>query len=274
MRGEGLLTLKGRTVSGFLRLLFQGREACAAHDRADAARTLARFAVLGAFVLGVVPGAPRALAQARKSAGGVNAGVKKTAKTEEPAPGAAKAEGPKAEGAKAAGPKVNVGPIKAFLARSKRLHEQGKLDLSKPQSIVVEGDRREDGTLTGVQITGESAADPQLRAVAQDFVASVNDSHALAFLSDVSRVRMTFTLDGERFKALTASETPSEQRADEMARGYRMLINAGRLVKRGTDEGALLAGMKVSSNGKQLLMNLDMPREQMGNILLRQITPN
>ena len=235
--------------------------------RADAARVLARFAVLGAFVLGVVPGGRAALAQARKAGGGVaaaDAGVKKTTK---------------AEGAKSAAPggertKIDVKPIKAFLARSRRLHEQGKLDLSKPQTLVVEGDRQEDGTLTGVQITGESATDPALRALAQDFVNSVNDSHALVFLDDVSRVRMEFTLDGERFKALTTSETPSEQRAGEMARGYRVLINAGRFVKRGTDEGALLAGMKVSSNGKQLLMNLDMPREQMGNILLRQITPN
>ncbi|HEX8687830.1 MAG TPA: hypothetical protein VF654_15080 [Pyrinomonadaceae bacterium] len=238
---------------------------------AGAARQLARFAVLGAFVLGLVPGGRTALAQARK--GGAAAapeatapGVKKTAKTEAPKAGPEKV--------KTEGGKVDVKPIKAFLARSRRLHEQGKLDLSKPQTIVVEGDRREDGTLTGVQITGDSAADPALRAVAQDFVASVNDSHALAFLSDVSRVRMEFTLDGERFRALTASDAPTELRAEERARGYRMLINAGRLMKRGTDEGALLSGMKVSSSGKQLLMNLDMPREQMGNILLRQITPN
>ena len=59
-----------------------------------------------------------------------------------------------------------------------------------------------------------------------------------------------------------------------MARGYRVLVNAGRLVRRGTDEGALLNRTKVSSNGKQLLMTFDMPREQLGNILLRQITPN
>ena len=242
----------------------------ATQGRAEAARTLARFAVLGAFVLGLVPGGRAALAQARKAGGGVAApgstaaGVKKTAKTE--APGAEK---PKAENAK-----VSVKPIKAFLARSRRLHEEGKLDLSKPQTIVVEGDRQADGTLTGVQITGESAADPALRALAHDFVASINESHALAILSDVSRMRMAFTLDGERFKALTTSDAPSELRAEEMARNYRVLINAGRLMRRGTDEGALLSGMKVSSSGKQLLMNLDMPREQMGNILLRQITPN
>jgi hypothetical protein len=239
----------------------------AAQGRGEAARLFARFAVLGAFVLSVAPGGWAALAQARRGDGGVAAtdsGVKKTSK----------AEGPKANAPKAEGAKVNIKPIKAFLARSKRLHEEGKLDLSKPQTIVVAGDRQADGTLTNVQITGESAANPQLRAVAQDFVSSVNDSHALAFLSDVSRVAMTFTLDGERFKAQTASDTPTEARAEEMARGYRMLLNVGRLAKRGTDEGALMNGMKVSASGKQLLMNLDMPREQMGNILLRQITPN
>ncbi|MET0645596.1 MAG: hypothetical protein ABW208_03185 [Pyrinomonadaceae bacterium] len=235
----------------------------APQGRGEAARLFARFAVLGAFVLGVAPGGWAALAQARRGDGGVAAttdsGVKKTAK----------AEAPKAEGTK-----VNVKPIKAFLARSKKLHEAGKLDLSKPRSIAVVGDRQQDGTLTNVQITGDSASDPALRAVAQDFVTSVNDSHALAFLSDVSRMTMTFTLDGERFKAVTASDAPTEARAEEMARGYRMLLNVGRLAKRGTDEGALMSGMKVSANGKQLLMNLDMPREQMGNILLRQITPN
>jgi hypothetical protein len=233
-------------------------------------RALARFAVLGAFVLGVAPGGWAALAQARKAGGGggvaaSDAGVKKTAKAE--APGAAGA-------ARAESGRVNVKPIKAFLGRSKRLHDQGKLDLSKPRTIVVEGERREDGTLAGVQITGESAADPTMRAVAQDFVASVNESRALAFLNDVSRVSMTFTLDGERFKVLTASDAPSETRAEEMARGYRMFINIGRIARRGTDEGLVLNNMKVSSSGKQLLMNLDMPREQMGNILLRQITPN
>jgi hypothetical protein len=218
----------------------------------DAARLLARFAVVGAFFFGVLPAA----AQTQKVSAVAGAGASSTA---------AKAE----EG------KVNLAPLKAFIARSKRLHEQGRLDLSRSQEIVVEGDRQDDGTLANVQITGASASSAQMRAVAQDFVSSLNQSRALAFLDDdVSHVRMTFALDGERFTAQTASDTPSEQRAEELARGYRMMVNIGRLAKRGTDEGALLNGMKISSSGKQLLMNLDMPRQQMGNILLRQITPH
>jgi hypothetical protein len=232
-------------------LIFPARADSKEPGRGDAARALARFAVLGAFVLGVLPGAAEVFAQAQKAGAVADAGARP--------PDAAK---------------VNMAPIRAFLARSRRLHDQGKLDLSKPQAITVEGDRQADGTLSNVSITGGSSSDPNFRRVAQDFVASVNQSHALRFLDDVSHMRMTFTLDGERFHAESYSDAPTEQRAEEMARGYRMLVNFARLAKRGTDEGAVLNNMKISSSGKQLVMNLDMPREQMGNILLRQITPN
>ncbi|MBC7929802.1 MAG: hypothetical protein H7Z38_04465 [Rubrivivax sp.] len=250
--------------------VFSARDGGAAEGRhTDNTRWLARFAVLGAFVFGVLPASVTGLAQAQKAGASGGAGVKKTAKT-----GGAKAESPKADSAKTESAKVDIGPIRAFIARTKTLNDQGKLDLSKPQTITVDGDRQADGTLTNVEITGESAASPEFRRVADDFVASVNQSHALKFLEDVSRMRMVFTLDGERFKAETASTTPTPERADSMARGYRMMLNFGRMAKRGTTDAALMSGMKISSSGKQLLMNFDMPREQMGNILLKQITPN
>jgi hypothetical protein len=232
-------------------LVFSSRADDKARASGDAARALASFAVVGAFVLVALPGAAEALAQARKAGAVADAGVRKTESA-----------------------RVDMAPIRAFIVRSRRLHEQGRLDLSRPQTITVEADRGDDGTLTNVSITGESSSNPNFRRVAGDFVASVNQSHALQFLDDVSHMRMTFTLDGERFRADTSSDTPSEQRAEEMARGYRMLVNLARLARRGTDEGAVLNNMKISSSGKQLVMNLDMPREQMGNILLRQITPH
>ncbi len=211
--------------------------------------SLARAAVLGAFVLGVLPAGLEVSVLAQKAGAGVSAGVKK--------PG-----------------KINMAPFRAFLARSRKLHEQGKLDLSKRQSITVEADRAEDGTLSNPSVKGESAANPNFRAVAEDFVTSLSESRALQPLEGVSRVRMTFTLDGERFTAATASETPSEARAEEMARGYRMMLNVARMMRRGSPEAPVLGGMKISSNGKQLLMNLDTTREAMGNLLLKQITPN
>lgn len=208
-----------------------------------------RAAVVGAFVLGVLPAGAEGLAFAQKATAGVSADVKR--------PG-----------------KINMAPFRAFLGRSKRLMDQGKLDLSKRRVLTVEADRADDGTLSNHVVTGESAADPHFRAVAQDFVQSLSESRALQPLEGVSRVQMTFTLDGERFTAVTASETPSEARAEELARGYRMMLNVARMMRRGTPEAPVLTGMKISANGKQLLMNLDTTREAMGNLLLKQVTPN
>jgi hypothetical protein len=210
---------------------------------------IARAAVLGAFVLGVLPGGVEGSVFAQKVDAGVSAGVKKPAR-------------------------INMAPFRAFLTRSKRLMDQGKLDLSKRRTLTVEAERADDGTLSKHTITGESSADPQLRAVAQDFVTSLSESRALQPLEGVSRVRMTFTLDGESFTAETASETPSAARAEEMARGYRMMLNVARMMRRGTPEAPVISGMKISSSGKQLLMTLDTTREAMGNLLLKQITPN
>ena len=210
-----------------------------------------RLVVVGAFVLGVLPvtGGALLLAQPQKTDGGVSAKAGKPVR-------------------------INSAPLKAWLARARQQQAAGKLDLSAPRSVQIEADRAEDGTLSNAVITGPSARDPQFRKLAQDFVAALNESKGLSFLQDVSHVRMNFSLDRERFTSETASDVPSAQRAEEMARGYRAMINVGRLMRRGTDDALVMNNMKVSASGKQLLMTLDMPREQMGNILLKQITPN
>lgn len=242
-----------------------------ARSELDAARglhALVRFAVLGAVVLGALPAAPEGLsvAQSRKAGADVSAA---NAEGKGAAGGKTSAD---SSGAKPA--KISTAPFKAFLARAKKLADEGKLDLSKRQAITVEGDRREDGTLLNPAITGESASNPHFRRTAQDFVAALNESRVLHPLEGVSRVSMTFTLDGEKFTAQTASAAPSEARAAEMARGYRVMLNVAKLMRRGTGEAAVINGMKVSASGKQLLMNLDTTREAMGNLMLKQITPN
>jgi hypothetical protein len=210
------------------------------------------YLMLGVFVFGVLPAPAEGLvldSQPQKAEAGTNAAVKKPVK-------------------------VNTAPFKAFLTRSKKLKDQGKLDLSQPRTITVEADRNDDGSVTNAVITGESASDPNFRKVAQDFVSTLNESRALGFLDGVSHIRLHFALEAERFKMRSDAEAPSETRAEEMARGYRSMVNIARLLKRGGDEAVVLNNMKVSASGKQLVMNLDMPREAMGNLLLKQITPN
>ncbi len=216
------------------------------------------YVFLGVFVLGLLPSAPDGLAfdaQAQKADAGASAAATNGG-------GAKKAV------------KVNTAPFKAFLARSKKLKDDGKLDLSRPREVVVEVERHEDGTVSNPVFTGADASDPNFRKVALDFVSTLNESRALGFLDGVSRVRMNFTLDAERFRLLSHADAPDETRATEMARGYRTMLNVARLMKRGGDEAVILNNMKVSASGKQLVMNLDTPREAMGNLLHKQTTPN
>jgi hypothetical protein len=213
------------------------------------------YVFLGVFVLGVLPATADGLAfdpqQAQKADAAANGG-----------------------GGERKAVKVNTAPFKAFLARSKKLKDDGKLDLSRPREVVVEADRNADGTVSNAVITGADSSDPNFRRVAQDFVRALNESRALHFLDGVSRVRMNFALDSERFRLVSHADAPTEARATEMARGYRTLVNFARLMKRGGDEAVVLNNMKISASGKQLVMNLDTPREAMGNLLLKQITPN
>jgi pyruvate/2-oxoglutarate dehydrogenase complex dihydrolipoamide acyltransferase (E2) component len=241
-------------------------------DAAGVTGLLVRFAVLGAIVLGALPATPegRSVAQTRKSGADLSAARAKG----NGGAGGKTAAGSPAAPAESKPAKISTAPFKIFIARAKKLADEGKLDLSKRQAITVEGDRREDGTLTNPVIAGESASNPHFRRTAEEFVAALNESRVLQPLEGVSRVSMTFTLDGEKFNARTASETPSEARADEMARGYRMMLNVAKFMRRGTGEAAVINGMKVSASGKQLLMNLDTTREAMGNLMLKQITPN
>jgi hypothetical protein len=264
------------------------RPAPAAQVELDAARgfgLLVRFAMLGAFFLGVLPSAHEALAQEQPQASTGSVTVTATAGkgcgggTAEENRGGATVRPVRAgttdKTDKTTAPaKISTVPFKGFLARARKLADEGKLDLSKRQTITIEGERREDGSLANPVITGESASNPHFRRTAQEFVAALGESRVLQPLEGVSRVSMTFTLDGERFNATTASETPDAARAEEMARGYRVMVNVARLMRRGTPEAAVINGMKVSSSGKQLLMTLDTTREAMGNLLLKQITPN
>ncbi|HVF55117.1 MAG TPA: hypothetical protein VM934_03140 [Pyrinomonadaceae bacterium] len=224
--------------------------------RARAANPFVIYAVLGALALGVLPASAKSLSPD-------SATQRRGAMADAPA-----------DRTTTAPVRVSMAPLREFLVRANRLKEQGKIDLSARREITIEGDRADDGTLNNPVITGPSASNASFKKLAQDFIASLNESHALKMLEEAGRVRMTFTLDGERFTARSESDMPSAARAEDKARGYRTLINFARLYKRGSDEAMVLNSTKVSSSGKQLVLNLDMTREAIGNILQKQITPN
>jgi hypothetical protein len=59
-----------------------------------------------------------------------------------------------------------------------------------------------------------------------------------------------------------------------MAGSYNNLLALGRIFRNGKRERVILNNMTVTSSGKQLVLKLEMSRAELGNLLLKQVTPN
>jgi outer membrane biosynthesis protein TonB len=168
-------------------------------------------------------------------------------------------------------PPINSRPFTDLLQKGKEMKDAGEIDLNGTLELTVEGDRRDDGTLTNVEITGGSASDAKLKDLAKAFIAALSDSHALAALKDTSHLRMNLLLDGEKIAVRVVTEVETPAQAQQMANGYRGLILIGALSKKGKDEEAIFKNLSVSANERQIVLGFTMPRKD-ASALISKLT--
>ena len=114
-------------------------------------------------------------------------------------------------------------------------------------------------------------------------VAAIGDSGMLSFLRDPKKVKdpkklscdpmplqLTIKLDQAEITAQVETEADSPERASEMASGYNGLLTVGQFARRGKDEEVLYRNTKVTSEGKQILVNFSMPRQTASEMLKKQ----
>ena len=168
-------------------------------------------------------------------------------------------------------PRVNAQPFRDLLAEAKQMYDRGQLDLSGQIEMIIEADRNTDGTLRNVEIVGGSASNQSLKNLATSFVQALSASRALSFLEGVEHLRMTIRLDQQRVTVRAISELETAERASEMARGYGGMLAIERWRRRGRDEGAVWNNVNISSNGRQLDVRFEMPRNTAADLLSRQV---
>ena len=166
-------------------------------------------------------------------------------------------------------PRINAEPFKKLLSKGKEMRDTGKLDLNNPLQLSVEADLKPDGTLDNLEIKGETT--PDMLALAREFIQALSDSKALSFVQDANHVTMNLALDKEKVAVEVVTEVATEQRAEELARGFNGYLFFGQLNKKGTDEGEIWKSMKISSEDKKIMMKFDMKREDAGRMLSKQI---
>jgi hypothetical protein len=181
---------------------------------------------------------------------------------------------------------INTRPLKDWLARANALRDKGQLDLSSEIEITIAASLNTDCKLTN-PIVIQKTGDARLIDVAKDMVSAIGDSGMLSFLRDPRKVKdptklscdamplqVTIKLDENDIAAKVESQADSPERAVEMAKGYNTLLAVGEFAKRGHDEEILYRNTKVTSEGKQILVNFSMPRPTASEMLKKQLPPS
>jgi hypothetical protein len=181
---------------------------------------------------------------------------------------------------------INTLPLKDWLARANALRDKGQLDLSSEIEITIAATLNTDCKLTDPNVIQKSG-DSRLIDVAKDMVSAIGDSGMLSFLRDPRKVsdpsklscdamplQVTIKLDQSEIAARVESQADSPERAVQMAKGYNTLLAVGEFAKRGHDEEILYRNTKVTSEGKQILVNFSMPRPTASEMLKKQLPPS
>lgn len=169
---------------------------------------------------------------------------------------------------------VKAKPFRDLLEKGRQMHARGEIDLREPFELSIEAERADDGTLSSVSINKLAGAGGHLGELAREFTVALSESRALESLEGVGHLLLTFRLDEQTASARIVGDTDSGEHAAHMAHGYNGLLTLGRIVKRDRAESVVLNNMTVSASGKQLVFRLEMSRAALGNLLLKQITPN
>lgn len=181
---------------------------------------------------------------------------------------------------------INTRPLKDWLARANALRDKGQLDLSSEIEITIAASLNTDCKLTNPSVI-QKTGDSRLIDVAKDMVSAIGDSGMLSFLRDPRKVtdptklscdemplQVTIKLDQNDIAAKVESQADSPERAVQMAKGYNTLLAVGEFAKRGHDEEVLYRNTKVTSEGKQILVNFSMPRPTASEMLKKQLPPS
>lgn len=175
---------------------------------------------------------------------------------------------------------INKAPFKDLAKYATELRDQQKLDFDKPFEVTIDTTLDKDGKLVNRNVTRKSG-DENLVELAKRLVAAMNDSGVLFYLRKLNEdkpgttVSFTIKQEANEVVAVVESEASSAASANQLSRGFALLMTAGAKAREGHDEGILLKNTKVSANGNKIVFKLTMPRDEAVEIVKRGIaTPS
>lgn len=171
---------------------------------------------------------------------------------------------------------INKKALKDFGIYANELKNQGKLDLNQPFEIVIESELDENGKLKNPEFT-KKAGDPNLAELAGRMIAALNDSGFLIYLTAINRdnpgtkIIFSVKMDQADILATVESDASSPDSARILAAGFRGALGYGMITRKGKDEEVLFKNTTVSPDGKRIKFKFTMPRQQVVDLIKKQL---
>lgn len=173
---------------------------------------------------------------------------------------------------------LNKQVLKDFAKYAEDLKKQGKLDLDKPFEVVIEAELDSSGKLKNPRFT-KKAGDPNLIDLFGRMVAALNDSGFLIYLKPISKdnpnaiVKFTIKQGESEVVASVESEASSSDSARALAKGLNAALVFGAGSRQGKDEEVLMRNTNASPDGKKVVVNFSMPRQNVIDMIKKQLEP-
>jgi len=173
---------------------------------------------------------------------------------------------------------INKRALKDFANFANELKNQGKFDLNKPFEIVIEAQLDEKGKLVNPKFTKQEG-DANLVELFGRMVSALNDSGFLTYLSPISKdnpgstVRIMVKQGDKEVLASVESETTSPERAKSLAGVLNNLLYFGAGSRAGKDEEVIMKNTNATPDGKKVVVNFSMPRQNLVDMIKKQMQP-
>lgn len=173
---------------------------------------------------------------------------------------------------------INKQVLKDFANYANDLKKAGKLDLNRPFEIVIEAELDENGKLVNPRVTKRDG-DPNLIDLFRRFVAALNDSGFLIYLKPINRdnpgATVVFTIKQGENEVLASveSEVSSPDSARVLAKALNAALVFGAGSRAGKDEAVIMRNTNATPDGKRIVVNFSMPRQNLVDLIKKSIEP-
>jgi hypothetical protein len=144
--------------------------------------------------------------------------------------------------------------------------------------VTVQADLDENAKLQNPVFT-QKTGDPSLVDLAGKMIAALNDSRILVLLKALNEGKPTKVVfiirqDQNELEARIESEVSSEESAKQKASVFNLMLAAGEKAREGKDEAVLMRNTAAAAEGKKVVFNFSMPRQEVGEMIKKQIASN